>query len=191
VKAWQKQAVLYVAVLAVVCVAGIGLGRWLGLRKAEAGKALEQQQMQSFFEESVVGLERGAMFPDIPVWSPDGTQAYGIHELLPHGGLLVYIAAGCNSCYLALSALQEAQGAAGDDARPFVVIVDGDPDSLMAGLKERDMSVEFFHDVERSFSRHYHIGIFPTSFVIADGGRLTDMVAGTHEREQFARLLAP
>jgi hypothetical protein len=190
-KGWLRTALFYVAVLVVVAALGVWLGSWLGLRKAEASREMERAKMQSYLVENMQGIERGSMFPDIPVWSADGTQAFGIHELLPHGGVLVYVASGCNSCIDALEALKEAQEAAGARARAVIVILDGSPDSLAARLRARDLEVSFYHDVEQSFAHDFHVGIFPASFVIADGGVLTDMIAGTHTREDFDRVLVP
>jgi peroxiredoxin len=190
-KGWLRTALLYVAVLIVVAAVGVWLGTWLGLRRVEAGKQLEQAQMQSFLKDNIVGIEVGKMFPDIPVWSADGTQAFGIHELLPHGGVLVFIASGCNSCLAALQALHDAQTAAGAEARAALVVLDGDPDSLASGLRENGLVMPFYHDAERSFATQYHVGIFPTSFVLADDGTVAEMIAGTYTREEFEEALLP
>ena len=191
IKGWLKTSLLYVVTLAIVAGLGVWLGAWLGERRAEAGRQSEQADLQTYLEQNIVGIEVGRMFPDIPIWSADGRDAFGIHELLPQGGVLVYVATGCNSCVDAITALDAVQRAAGAEARPALVVLDGHPDSLAAGLAAAGIEMTFYHDVERSFTKLYRVAIFPSAFVIDEHGRVTEIVAGPNTRNDFQKIVIP
>lgn len=188
-KAWMKTLLFYLGALAGMVVIGIGLGMWMGMRQAEASRARENAKAQAYLVENMRGIEAGRMFPDIPVWSVDGTNAFSVHELLPHGGLLIYVSSACDMCVGALEALSSAQAGAGRRAPAALVVLNGDPDSLTVRLRSRGLTMPFFRDISQSFERDYHVGVFPTTFVIADGGVLSAVVAGTYSRADFEAVL--
>ncbi len=185
----MKGYLLFAVAFCAVVVGGLALGPVLGRYKLAADRTDDRASYQSYLEENILGIEVGKMFPDIPVWSIDGTSAYGIHELLPAGGMLLYVSSGCEACARTLKSIGQVREARRGDSFDVILVVRGDPGEFTSLADSLGTDVPMYHDAEDAFARVFHVSTFPTAFRLANGGLLTRIVAGPESESDFAPIL--
>lgn len=150
---------IFLGVAGLGWIAGFGLNK---LREAEAARArppADARTVQRIFESNLLGIAIDSLFPDIPMWSADGTQAFEIVEVLPRGGLILVVNPGCGHCLEASVALQKALDAAGTSARHAILLSDvaEGTDSLGREMAAKGVRLPIYCDVQSAL--HYKYGL--------------------------------
>lgn len=186
-----KSVLVYVGVLAAAgllgTLAGTGWGNW----KADAARQEDERTLTEYFEQNLIGIEIGQPFPPIPVWTPDGSQAAIITDLLPEGGLVVVLSASCPTCIETVVKLNQTVLRSNGNHRQVLLIAEGDPTELVAGMAERGIDLPLYHDTPEALAREHHLLAYPAVFSLDAEGRVLSMFAGGQAKERLPELIKP
>jgi peroxiredoxin len=187
----RLRAVVFYLVLAagglvVGILAGGGYSKW----RAEAATAKESAQLQTFLEQSLHGIGVGQPFPDVPIWSVDGQKAYLVPELLPEGGLILFVSGVCPSCYTSMNALKSAADDLGSRVLPAIIICNDAPSDLAQYTRDHGIHIAVYHDREQRLSRMYGVVTLPTYIRLGADQRITAIGAEARTVDQLKELLS-
>ncbi|MBD3298385.1 MAG: redoxin domain-containing protein, partial [candidate division Zixibacteria bacterium] len=84
------------------------------------------------------GLVVGEQFPDFPVWSQDRSKAAYISELLPSGGLLVFLDGTCPPCAAEAARVERALQDQANGGCPAILVADGPVSSTVTLAAQRE-----------------------------------------------------
>jgi peroxiredoxin len=177
------------AVVVAVFLAGSWLGSIYGEHRAQNAQQKQRVELDAFLKSHITGIEVGRPFPSVTLWTPDGSQGFEIPELLPEGGVVYLVSAGCKSCIDGLKAMQTARQALGDSALQAVAVVDSDAESVATLMAENGIALPLYWDLEMEFLKRYNVRTARTYFVLAPSGVVQAMGTAGLETEEYERLL--
>ncbi len=181
-------AIVVVAVTAVT-VLGYKVGSLLGESRVQRVEANRDQKLQADLERGIRGIGAGMPLPEFPVWSTDGKSSLMSTEILPHGGLLVYLSAGCESCKETVKALEEAMHQAKHKPKDVAVLLLGPVGQFGEFLSSEGISIPLYCDLQEVLARDYGANVIPTAYLVDDRGYLKSITAGTDRQDEFEALL--
>lgn len=177
---------LYVVLVAGVAVLGVVLGTAIGEFRAEAARSAKGESLQEYFERNLTGIEIGRPFPEVNVWSPDGTDAMPMSDVLPDSGLIVYVSTSCEECVKTIKMVNRYRRDSQNRDLPVVVITRGDPGTLLSLMADNGIDMPVYQDTEDAFASVYHVSALPSVFVL-NGNRLVADMAGGPKAEDRVR----
>ncbi|MFC1475931.1 TlpA family protein disulfide reductase [Candidatus Zixiibacteriota bacterium] len=189
VVSWLRTAVIYVVAIVLVAVLGTWLGSMYGSYRGEAKRTEQRAAYQNYLEENIVGINLGLPFPDIAVEAPGDHRMYSVRELLPQGGLFIYLTMGCESCLGTIEKLAQAQREAGEDIQPVLLVTYKDTQELSDSLKQRGILLPLYRDVEATLVADFRVATLPTTFLLDEDGIVRKMIAGMDSPREFVELL--
>jgi len=179
-------------VIALTAAAFIGVvlvlqsGEWLGRQQATAAKT---GALNSLLTENVHGWTTGQPPPRLSLWSPNGSVAAELPDLVTSEALLFYVMAKCGACVEAVAVLDSVANVMGDRALPVIVIASSEPHDLLAGLQARGVTIPVWVDQEDRMLGEYNIRTTRTWFRITDGV-LVDMGTAEFNAAEYERILS-
>jgi len=170
-------------------VLGVVAGREIRDYRLQATIQDTRAEVQTYLDAHLTGIGAGSPFPSIPLWSADGTTSFYSDEVLPEGGILLYISADCGSCFASMTALQNTLMADGLDDRSAVVVAFGSPEPVVQYAKDNGIRLRIVFDVERILGREYGVTTFPTLIGIDHDHRVTALIPEARTEEFFRAYL--
>jgi len=170
----------------------VGIGMWVlgtayGDRRAEDSRQRRRADLEEYQAAHLRDLGVGTNLGSVLVRGADG-HSQPLNKALPAGGLMVYVAAGCESCFGVAEALNGAvQHANSMDA---IMLVHGDPSDLRRFCRDRDLQVPVLQDTEDVFALRYMVAAFPSHVVLDERCRVLEIGAGLDQEDDYARILA-
>jgi peroxiredoxin len=149
----------------------------------------QRQEMEAYLDERVVGLEVGEPFPDLVLWSNDGTQAFRITELLPEGGTLFYFSSDCPSCTDAFNALASAIRDLDHRTKPIVIMTGSNSDRLTQSVTNSQIKLPLYRDMEESLHRIHKMILARAYFALDGTGILRAMGTIDTDPAEYQELL--
>jgi peroxiredoxin len=177
------------AVVVAVFLAGSWLGSIYGEHRAQNAQQKQRVELDAFLKSHITGIEVGRPFPSVTLWTPDGSQGFEIPELLPEGGVVYLVSAGCKSCIDGLKAMQTARQALGDSALQAVAVVDSDAESVATLMAENGIALPLYWDLEMQFYERYNVRTARTYFVLDADNRLTRMGSAGIAVDEYLAIL--
>jgi len=168
-----KVVLLLLGVVVAAGVLGTTIGSLYGEQRAGAERAARDAEVREYLLKSIRQIEVGKAFPEVTLGSPDSAHQYLIHELLPRGGVLVFVSAGCESCFQAVDALSAARRRVGRGAPDVIVVVIGDPSGLSQYIADHGYGIPVFRDWQQALVKEYGVRAFPCYFVLDNDLHLT------------------
>jgi len=162
------------------------VGESVGRRRADDARI---ETLQSFLEDNMRGITRGAVFPGLPVWTPDGSRGAEVLELLPEGGILFYVMAKCGSCVDAVAMLDSVAQSLGDQCPKVIVVASANPDELLEALTTRGVKLPVWVDQQDLLSTEYHVRATRVWFRVGRDGRLEDVGVAEFDPAEYEDLL--
>jgi len=171
---------------------GWWFGQVYGQQKVKTAQAESKAKWDQMTATRLVGIAVGDSFPSFPVWSLDSSGvACEVRELLPDGGLLVSVSPTCHVCVEVAVALQTACDRIQSPTADAVLLLEGESSEvLMAALKEHDVRLPVFWDVEQALFHVHKVNSNPTWFVLNSSGVLKDIGYGLSTADEFVEVLA-
>jgi hypothetical protein len=183
-------ALAVATVVVVVFLAGSWLGSVYGEHRAQNAQQKQRVGLDAFLKSKITGIEVGQPFPPVTLWTPDGSMGFPIPELLPEGGVVYLVSAGCKSCIDGLKALQTARQALGDSAPQVIAVVDSDAESVATLMAENGIALPLYWDLEMEFLKRYNVRTTRTYFVLDADNRLTRMGSAGIDVEEYIAILS-
>lgn len=174
---WWKRAAVYVGIVVVAAVLGTIAGDIYAERKAYDVRAARDAELLQYMKANIQGVEIGRPFPDLTIWTGDGSEAFALRDILPAGGVMVFLAADCQSCFDAVDAVAKGREAAGDRAKDVVIVANGETSKLEAYIADRGLALPVYRDMEQSLIRDYHVLTFPSYFCMDSNFVVTEFGA--------------
>lgn len=155
-------------VLVVIAVAGAGMGMASGAlyRWFERGKAADARN-EELRTELVAGLQDvgvGLPFPDFPLTLVEDGSLQLVRDLLPDGGVILYLAAACPSCEETLALLREKAKEGVRPDQPVLVIFAGDAEFIHRLAIEGNELIRVAVDPGEVLAHHFGLDIFPSYY---------------------------
>lgn len=170
----------------------VGAGMWFlgtayGDRLAEDTRQRRRADLEEYqavhLRELGIGTELGTLLV-----TGDDAIALPLGEVLPAGGLITYVSAGCESCFGVAEALDAA--VRHDGGMDAIILVHGDPAELRRFCADKDLQVLIFQDTEDAFALRYMVAVFPSHVVLDERCRVLELGAGLDQEDDYARILA-
>lgn len=155
-----------------LCLLALSGGKWIGRREGSAGV---RTVMNEFLSRTARGFSVGAVAPSFLVGSVEGARVAEWTALLPQGGLLFYIIAGCDACEGAIRLLNREAVAMGKEARPALVILSPGSEDLLERLDAETLLVPIWIDYEDRMRLDHGIQTTRTWFRISESGTVESM----------------
>ena len=96
-----------------------------------------------------------------------------VGDLLPDGGLILYVSPSCPQCETAMANLAKAQESLGDGMPPLLIIVEGDASAIVEFIAPLGLRAQVYSDVTGALRRDHGISIFPCYFRLDTDLRIT------------------
>ena len=190
-KRWFKQGLLYAGIIIVAAVLGTALGDLNAARREKAQLAEKQKELQNYLKKNIQGIAVGTRFPEFTVWSSDSTTTAQTTALLAGAGVIVYLAADCQSCLDAVDNLHKAREDAGGNPVPVALLVSGNPEHLIAHMSKQGYDFPIYRDAEVKLLREHHVTAFPCFFKLTADAVVADFGAIKTGTGMFADVFAP
>jgi hypothetical protein len=168
-----KSVIVYLAIVAVGVAVGSVMGGVYGNLRASAEADDQMEQVREFLAMQAPGIRRGITFPDIVLQEDYGSEGRAVGDLLPGGGLVLYVSPGCPQCERAMVNLAMAQETLGDAMSPLLIIVEGDAQEIAGSLAPLGLHAKVYADVTSAMANEYGIRIFPCYFRLDPDLRIT------------------
>lgn len=185
-----KTAAVFIGAAAAALALGIGAGSIYADAKAKARERAKIEEKQAYLSATMRGIGIGQAFPQLSVRDPTTKKEVKIDEILPHGGLLVYVSADCPSCFDALLQLDSAIQAVSPAAKEVVVLAGGDTQELLSFSTAHAFSYPLLEDVDQVLMRQNHVLVFPAYFELDAQGVVVRMGADADKFVAFRELIA-
>jgi hypothetical protein len=175
---------IYFLIVGIALIIGIFGGDFYEAWRLEAATAARYAVLKTELVSSAQGISLNAPFPDFPVWTLDSEHGLLISELFPHGGIIVYTAADCSSCF---ETLEQLAGATTSHSRnrPLIMVVHGDIESLNKHLTDKEYPFPIYWDTKRTLVDQHMVRIFPAYFKLGPRGELSHLGTDMKELEQL------
>jgi peroxiredoxin len=168
---------------------GIGAGRiYREMRRHSAATKLRTTQ-QLYLEQNIRGIELGRPFPDVPLQDIAG-RAVLPRDYLSSGGILVFTASDCGSCFEAVSALDAAVRRIGADQLSILIVAVGDLPPLLEYMSNESIDLRVVSDGQRSLADQYGVGTFPCVFTVDSLQIVRSIAAGMRTEDEFITVLS-
>jgi peroxiredoxin len=171
-----KSASYYVLVVAGFTFLGTWSGSLYGGYKTRQAEGKWQETIRSTLQERLradIGI--GLPFPEFWLHTAEDSEEVCLWEVMPYGGVIVYLSATCPGRFLTLKSLLDRKAEIEHSVSPVVLIADGLPDSLMPYIRQHNLQLPVLFDAERRLPRDYGIVFQPTYFAIDSAGILRDL----------------
>lgn len=176
-----KVSMFYFVIVGMALIIGVFGGGFYKNWRQEVAVAAQNAYLKTELVASAQGISLNAPFPDFPIWTLDSERGLMISELFPKGGILVYTAADCSSCFETLEKLADATMTRGRNKRPLIMVVHGDIESLSKHLTGKEYPFPIYWDSERTLVDQHMVRVFPAFFDLGPQGQLSHL--GTDLKE--------
>ncbi len=151
-----------------------------------------EQRAQERLERYIDGIETGKVFPDFPIWTPDGTEATMVSELIQDEVVLVLVTTGCQNCTETIEDLWNEWNQLGSDALPLILISDAvdNANDVQKQLDEAQIGFPLWCDATRALRDRHHVITRTAYFRLQNDGRVISMRAWVDDPAKIRGLLS-
>lgn len=155
-------------------------GTWLGNSKTNHDRGVAAKNRVDHMVNHATELALGEAFPDLMLTDPTARQVFRFRDVLPTGGVLLYVAPGCDQCIGAARYTSEWLARQGVGDSLGVVVADGLKGSLEleVKLKSSGLHLRVYADRDRTLRDRYSVTVNPAVFIL-DGEKLQLVGEGT------------
>jgi len=149
-----------------------------------------RQAAQAYLRSTITDLSIGQVFPEIPLIAPDNRTVYAVRDLLPRGGLILFVLPECGSCYQSIINLEKLIVSKRLDWARAIVVASGDPGDFIEHFNPETSPLRILFDISRALPDGYGVKVFPTMFCVDTSQVVTDMMAEARTSDDFQRCQA-
>jgi len=159
-----KSAAYWFMLCGGACLLGFGGGNAFIYLQSRISAREANSDLMSFLESTISGIEVGSVFPEFPVWSTDDGSGVFLSELLPEGGIILFLSSGCVSCNEIMTQIAHEGNLAEKLSDKLVIVVDGNVEPLIRFTDSLNLEFGVYQDIERHLSLNHQVRAFPAFF---------------------------
>ncbi len=122
-------------------------------------------------------LELGAPFPEVPLLDGD-SRPVRLPDLLPEGGVVIFLEPGCPPCSLISHTWQDSLDAESPPAFPVIGIAAASPSGIERWRVNQGLTFPIYSDPGRIYTNEWQVVDYPLQVVV---DRSLRIIAQTHE----------
>ena len=159
-----KSLAIYLGIVVVGGALGSVLGGFYGDIRADAQAEEVMQEVRNYLSVQAPGIRQGRPFPEIVVQADYESEGRLVGDLLPDGGLILYVTPSCSQCENAMVNLAKAQKSLGNGMPPLLLLVEGDARDIANFITPLGLKAQVYSDVTSALAKEHGIRIYPCYF---------------------------
>ncbi len=199
-KSWNRlvRVVSAIGIVFFVGIAGVLAGNLVSHLGAGAKQGTQtnmdvreiEAQAQERLERCARGLTLGEPFPEMWVWTIDAAERQSVHDVLPHGGVVMLFSTGCASCIDEIVSLDRLIKQIGRDAKSVMLLADrqSGASQIADELKQVGVDLPLYCDLGQMLRDEYNVITRTAFFDIAPDGVLRSLIGWREDPSTMPQL---